>query len=101
MKRVLVGLLVLGLLVSSVGMASAGGRRHHHDPSDAYWWALGAGVALGTLGVFAGRPYYPAYPPVIVTQPRVVTRFFCPVAQAYYPDIPYCPVPWVHVRIPY
>jgi hypothetical protein len=75
MKRVLVGLLVLGLLVSSVGMASAGGRRHHHGPSDAYWWVLGAGVAWGTLGVFAGRPYYPAYPPVIVTQPRVVT---CP-----------------------
>jgi hypothetical protein len=41
--------IVMVLLVSSVSMAWAGGS-HHHGTESAYWWALGAGVALGTLG---------------------------------------------------
>jgi hypothetical protein len=42
------------LLVSSVGMAWAGGS-HHHGHESAYWWARGAGVALGAVsGVMIG-----------------------------------------------
>jgi hypothetical protein len=38
----------MGLLISSVGMAWAGGS-HHHGHESADWWARGVSVALGAV----------------------------------------------------
>jgi hypothetical protein len=105
MHRDLGVIIALAVVVTGVGSARAGGA-HHHGHESAYWWTLGAGVALGTLGAIVARPApvvqpYPLYPPVGVTPPRTVVHWYCPVYGTYYPTVPACPVPWVHVYVPY
>jgi hypothetical protein len=47
-------------------------------------------------GVFLGDPYFGTYPyPVpYAAAPAPAFWYFCPPANAYYPAVPSCPVPW-------
>ena len=90
------------LVMSSIGVTWAGGK--HQGNNSALWWGVGAGAVLGTLGVFAARPYYPVvqpYPPVVIPQPRTAIHLYCPMAQAYYPYVLHCPTGWVQIHVPY
>jgi hypothetical protein len=71
--------------------------------------AAPSGVALGTLGMLAARPYGPVgaypygvaypYPPAVPQPPRIY--LWCPAYQAYYPSVAACLGGWVRVDVPY
>jgi hypothetical protein len=69
-----------------------GGHWFHgrHDGRRGWWWRVGA------TWYFYPAPIYP-YPDPLVpayAAPGASAWYFCPPAQAYYPYVPSCPVPW-------
>jgi hypothetical protein len=69
-----------------------GGHWTHgwHDGRRGWWWTVGASW------YFYPKPIYP-YPDPLVpayAAPGAAVWYFCPPAQAYYPYVPSCTVPW-------
>jgi len=69
-----------------------GGRWIHarHDGRFGWWWVV------GPSWYFYPAPIYPfpdPYTPPFAA-PGAPAWYFCPPAQAYYPYVPTCPVPW-------
>jgi hypothetical protein len=69
-----------------------GGHWFHgrHDGRRGWWWMV------GPTWYFYPAPIYP-YPDPLVpayATPGASAWYFCPPAQAYYPYVPSCPVPW-------
>ncbi len=60
-----------------------GGVGGFYDP----WW-------YGYPSAAYAYPYYPAAPAVIPTAPPQNVWYFCRPANAYYPYVASCPVPW-------
>jgi hypothetical protein len=61
-----------------------------HDGRRGWWWIV------GPSWYFYPAPIYP-YPDPLVpayAAPGASAWYFCPPAQAYYPYVPTCPVPW-------
>jgi hypothetical protein len=97
MKRsALVMLLVIGLLVSFAAPSYA----WHHGRGGVY---IGVGP-----GYWWGPPYPYWSPAVVIQQPPVYVEqqpppappaywYYCPSAQAYYPQVPTCPEAWLKV----
>jgi hypothetical protein len=69
-----------------------GGRWFHarHDGRFGWWWVVGPSWYFYPAPVY---PYPDPYTPPYAT-PAAPAWYFCPPAQAYYPYVPSCPVPW-------
>ena len=61
-----------------------------HDGRRGWWW-----IVNGTW-YFYPKPIYPFPDPMVpaFAVPGSSALYFCPPAQAYYPYVPSCPVPW-------
>jgi len=99
------------------GSSGHGGGHHHHHGHGAVVFGFGVGVGPWWWGPGYPYWYYPGwydpawyYPPV-VEQPSTYIQgpsaqapaeptgywYYCPSAQAYYPQTPTCDQPWVKV----
>lgn len=74
---------------------------HHRHGIAPLGWIVG-GIALGSalVTLTAPRPVVAA-PPVVVSPapPPARTAWFCQSAQAYYPNVGYCPEGWLPVVV--
>src|SRR5262245_2673188 len=124
MKKLVVGLVAVGvLLAGSVLPSDAGGGWHHHGWHGGWGWRgpvfWGPRVVIGAPFVFAPPVYYPrpyvyaapvyappalyaAPAPVVAPQPPVYTQggqywYYCQDPAGYYPTIAQCPAGWLQV----
>jgi hypothetical protein len=69
-----------------------GGRWVHvrHGGRFGWWWVVGPSWYFYPAPIYPyPNPYTPPY-----AAPGGPAWYFCPPAQAYYPYVPSCPVPW-------
>jgi hypothetical protein len=69
-----------------------GGRWIHarHGGRFGWWWVVGPSWYFYPAPIYPyPDPYIPPY-----AAPGAPAWYFCPPAQAYYPYVPTCPVPW-------
>jgi len=69
-----------------------GGRWIHarHGGRFGWWWVVGPSWYFYPARIYPyPDPYIPPY-----AAPGAPAWYFCPPAQAYYPYVPTCPVPW-------
>jgi hypothetical protein len=69
-----------------------GGRWVHsrHSGRFGWWWVVGPSWYFYPAPIYPfPDPYIPPY-----AAPGAPAWYFCPPAQAYYPYVPTCPVPW-------
>lgn len=108
--------IALGLVAASVGLSVPALAQHHggtgfrnggfhHHSGAAFGLGVGLGLALGYPYYYNSYPYpsryyyydYPAYTYYDAPSYRTVW-YWCAPAQAYYPNVTYCPQPWIPVR---
>ena len=93
--------LVLVLLFGWAAVGHADGRGGHHGGFHGRHGGFHGhhrfhgGVFIG-VPLVLGAPYYYTPPPAYV-QPSGGYWYYCPSAQAYYPNVPSCSEAWVPV----
>jgi hypothetical protein len=118
-RRAIVSLLAGAFLLATATSGDArthhGGHGHHgfshhgfHSHAlivagPAFWW----GPPYPYWWYYPAPPYYSYPPPVIVQEPPVYVQpppappesywYYCPSAQAYYPNVRSCPEVWIKV----
>ena len=111
----LLALLVIGLLLFTATPSDAGGRHGgggHHFHDGHHFHGGGSRFFVGFAPVwpapwwYAPPPVYAYAPPPVIVQPAAVYVapppplqywYLCQSFNAYYPQTPTCPEPWVMV----